>query len=248
MTEKPVFILRWQHLVAMLIGLLFWAMILSPAWAGDDRRGGDDVDIDINGGDVITNLGDTNVEGSTLTGGDVTLEGSRAFAFSHALGDVDINDCLASTAWGSIIVSRQTVGPNLWCMAEVYDAKGMKLMAAKMRCDIDVIAEHFTTRDECLEANTAPDLLRAPQPAAVAAPRFDENDEREERHEFEIATALARTEALEKRLDDEAAARRAGARRAEEQRQAERRNEFEYAQQKMAEYAQIVAPEPQGNE
>lgn len=100
------------------------------------------------------------IQDSRLFGGDNTaensslIEGSRAYAFSHSLGDVDINDCLASTQWGTILVSRQRVVLNKWCAAEVYDYKGLHHMAALLRCDIPEISEHFQTESECIEANT----------------------------------------------------------------------------------------------
>ena len=39
---------------------------------------------------------------------DVTVGGdsSRAYGFSHGLGDVDINDCIVSKQWGSILLSH----------------------------------------------------------------------------------------------------------------------------------------------
>lgn len=98
--------------------------------------------------EVILSGGDNTANNSVLN------EGSRAYAFSHSLGDVDINDCLASTQWGTILVSRQNVKLNRWCAAEIYDHKGMYQMAALMRCGIREIAEHFQTESECIEANT----------------------------------------------------------------------------------------------
>jgi hypothetical protein len=88
---------------------------------------------------------------------DVSVGGddSTAVAFGHALGDVDINDCLASTAWGTILISRQGVILNKWCAAEVYDAKGLPVMAARMRCDIPEVRKHFNTDNGCISANTA---------------------------------------------------------------------------------------------
>lgn len=99
---------------------------------------------------------DTNVNVDTsMTGGDVSVSSSnRSFAFAHSLGDVDIAQCIASTQWGSILVSKQKVILNLWCVAEVYDHKGMHDMAALMRCDIGEIADHFVSNEACIRANT----------------------------------------------------------------------------------------------
>ena len=106
--------------------------------------------------------------------GDQTINtgSSNALGFAHSLGDVDINDCLASTQWGSILVSAQKVVLNLWCAGEVFDAKGLYQMGAIMRCDIPEISRHFQDRGECLAANT---VTSRP---AVAIP--DEHIEEEE--------------------------------------------------------------------
>jgi len=88
-------------------------------------------------------------EGVSLVGGD-----SKAYGFSHSLGDVDINQCLGSTQWGTIIVSKQKLVLNKWCAAEVYDAKGMYSVAAKLRCQIPEINKLFNTDLECIRENT----------------------------------------------------------------------------------------------
>jgi hypothetical protein len=98
----------------LLCLLIVFASVI--AWADDD-----DGIVSINkntntntltGGDVSVAGGDTNV-----TGGDVNVAGdkSTALGFSHALGDVDIRDCVASTQWGTIVVSRQKIVLNSWC-------------------------------------------------------------------------------------------------------------------------------------
>jgi hypothetical protein len=106
--------------------------------------------------------GDLAVEGSVFNGGD-------AFAFAHALGDVDINDCLASVQWGTIIVSKQKVVLNAWCAAEVYDAKGMYEMAAMMRCNVPAIIAEFDNEDECERVNTfhPPPTKTVPHPSVT---------------------------------------------------------------------------------
>lgn len=45
---------------------------------------------------------------------------------------------------------------DLWCAAEVYDAKSLYQMAATMRCGILEIRRHFVTREECVIANMKP--------------------------------------------------------------------------------------------
>ncbi len=120
--------------------LLLFAL---PAFAQDDCRGnhncgGDDgstpIDIDIA----------TEVTGPTIGGDSV-----RSYGIGHSLGDVDINECLGSTQWGTPIFSKQKLVPNLWCRAETYDAKGMYDNAARMRCRIPDILSSYTSETEC---------------------------------------------------------------------------------------------------
>ncbi len=148
-------------------GLVFLTIIMlvilsAPTWANDDCRGNQPCTT------------------ATLSGGDNTatnsavISGSRSYGFAHSLGDVDINQCLASTQWGTILVSKQKVVLNLWCAGEVFDAKGLPQMAAIMRCDIPEIKRHFTTPAECIAANTAVFHVEP----LVTESRDDEEDER----------------------------------------------------------------------
>lgn len=126
------------------------------------------------------------IVGETVVGGNST----RAYAFSHGMGDVDIADCLASTQWGTILFSAQGVKLNRWCAAEIYDAKGLYEMAAKMRCDIKEVARHFATQEKCIEANT----VEAPVPIAPV----EQNDCDEDCEDnLEVVALQERVAALE---------------------------------------------------
>lgn len=152
--------------------------------------------------------------GDNTAANSVTTGSSRAYGLSHSLGDVDINDCLASTQWGTIIVSRQRVVLNRWCAAEVYDFKGLHDMAALMRCGIPEIAEYFGSESACIEANTVePEIERG----------------NEDRHAEDVNAITARLNALEERnqsLQEEYAAlerrRQIAARQSSEERERER--------------------------
>ena len=134
-------------------------------------------------GDRITQSNDNNAQ----TTGDVSVsDSSEALGFSHSLGDVDINDCLASTQWGTIIVSRQRVVLNKWCAAEVYDYKGLHSVAARLRCDIKEVSDLFQTESECITANT----VRNEEPEV---PRGTSD---------ELNTAFDSLNALESRLNE----------------------------------------------
>ncbi len=127
--------------IALILALVVLALAPGDAYASGDCRDGSCNEVILSGGDNTAN-------------NSASVGGSDTMAFSHSLGDVDINDCLASTQWGTIIVSRQRVVLNKWCAAEVYDYKGLHHMAALLRCDIKEIGDFFESQEECLKANT----------------------------------------------------------------------------------------------
>lgn len=133
-----------------LIVLLFAAVIAMLVLPLFGMIFGGGFDPQARASDRITQSNDSNAQ----TTGDVSYNTDGSFGFAHALGDVDINQCLASTQWGTILVSKQKVVLNKWCAAEVYDAKGLHRMAALVRCDIEEIAKHFTDPAVCISDNT----------------------------------------------------------------------------------------------
>lgn len=137
----------FKWLIALLLLTVVGFMVLPVLWSIVFGGG-----FDASASDRITQSNDQNLQ----TTGDVNVGAgdSLGIGFAHALGDVDINQCLASTQWGTILVSKQKVVLNKWCAAEVYDAKGLHGMAAMVRCDIDEIAKHFTDPALCVSANT----------------------------------------------------------------------------------------------
>ena len=153
--------------------------------------------------------GDNTAENSALIGG------SRTQAFSHSLGDVDINDCLASTQWGTILVSRQKVVLNKWCAAEIYDHKGMYQMAAMMRCGIREIADHFQTESECIEANTVRVEVSRGTPDSAIVEHYEDLMSRLDELESQNNELQAEYDALEQR-------RQVAARRAREENERDR--------------------------
>ena len=162
--------------IILLVALIYVSTALA---SGDDIR--------VTQSNDMNNQTAGNVEGSVFNGGD-------AFAFAHALGDVDINDCLASTQWGTILVSKQKVVLNAWCAAEVYDAKGMYEMAAMMRCNVPAIIAEFDSEAECERLNT----FHPPPP--MSEPATDIHNElymQEQMHDEQLDEVLVRLEQLE---------------------------------------------------
>jgi len=145
--------------------LILLALPAASAWASGDCKGqscNSSGGGDVTTGDVTSEVDVDNVINNTVTGGSTSVVGgdtklnneTKTFAFSHSLGGVSIEDCLASTQWGTILFSKQKVVLNKWCAAEVYDAKGLHHMAALTRCDIEEIAKFFSSPEECVAANT----------------------------------------------------------------------------------------------
>jgi len=141
---EPVNLTWW------IVGLVMMALLVALETRADDGHGHDHHD----GGDVDVTTGDLIGGDTTLSGGDtnVSTGGNKTFAFSHSLGDVDINEgknCLGSEAWGTIIVSHQYLELNPWCASLFYELNGMHEFAAKMRCDIKEIGNKYTTLEDC---------------------------------------------------------------------------------------------------
>jgi hypothetical protein len=86
--------------------------------------------------------------------GDLNVEGSSAVGFGRSSFDVDINQCMGSTSWDTIIVGKQKLVLNKWCAAEAYDARGLHNVAARLRCQIPEIADLFGPDEDCVLENT----------------------------------------------------------------------------------------------
>ena len=233
-------------------------LLAGPAMADDDHNcqgghncngGGGDIDIDIGGSPVDVTGGATNVE-TNVAGSQYD---SRALALGNTLGDVDINDCLGSEQFGTPLFSRQWLELNKWCAAEVYDAKGMQAMAARLRCEIKEIRSLYPNKgghEACLAENTSPaGAFEATVLPAEIARKQEIHEEKEEEHEYQLAQVMQRQAELEQRLKTEAANRRKAnanyARERKAQAQADA-SETEAFLQQYKEIAQL--PEPTGNE
>ena len=194
-----------------------WLLVLllpSFALAGGVRQ-----DVEQSVGDTVVNAGDTSIGGND----------TKAYAFSHGLGDVDIADCLASVQRGSIIVSWQNNKLNKWCAAEIYDAKGLYDMAALMRCDMEEVAKHFATQAACIEANK----VQAPPPHnPVQADDCDDDCE----DQLEQVVALEeRLAVLEQLRQEDATRARYAAREARQAKEAANQGITEEQRQALAE-------------
>lgn len=195
---------RFKWLVVGLIVLLILFLIGPPAALASDR--------DDDGATATATAGaeaaaTANVTGGDLIGGDViggdtsiSTGSNRAYAFSHSLGDVDINEgqnCMGSEQWGTFVVSRQTNELNPWCAALFYELNGRHGFAAKMRCDIKAIRDKYLTDDECwLDQELSP----ASEPVLAElydqAARFEEHKVIEDEHDDELEVVQMQQQAI----------------------------------------------------
>ena len=176
-------------------GGLFWAI---DAWGDDDYRDDPgDITNTLTGGDVSVVGGDTNV-----TGGDVDIAGdkSTAYGFSHALGDVDIRDCVASTQWGTILVSRQKIVLNQWCAAAEHLQLGHYKMAALHFCNVPETLAEFDNEAACETAHDfTPPNNPKPEPEPEAVVLHDEYYRQQVIYEEQIAQLIERVETIEEK-------------------------------------------------
>lgn len=225
--------MKWRNSFIFLAILFTFS---GQAFSDDDCRGhscndGGSVDIDIgdtivdvDAGDTIVDVGGTevvnNIAGDTITGGDVSLD-SEAWAFSHGLGDVDINQCLASTQFGTVLFSKQGVKLNQWCAAADLDQKGMYKQAARLRCQIKEVrllyrtsgrwifskydmtpcVDEWTFKPPALPPDPAPPaaaIMPATDPGLVMSDQVDEDDD-ENDHDIQIAALRSDFEAEKSR-------------------------------------------------
>ncbi len=164
--------MKTNHNVAFYWLLAFALFTIAFMNAAYGDKYGDDVDIDIRSSDDMNTItsGDVNVAGGDTN---VSTGGNKTFAFSHGLGDVDINEgsnCYGSEAWGSFIVSRQYLELNTWCASLFFELNGRHLFAAKMRCDIPEISDKYATEEACWsDQRLGPDTPSSDVNAALIA-------------------------------------------------------------------------------
>jgi len=161
---------------------------------------------------------DIEIENELISGENIaTNAGSRSYGVSQALGDVDINDCLASTQWGiPVIFAKQGVEENPWCMANSLDAMGAYEAAAKVRCTTETIRAIYPDPSECEKA------VKFQKKPPEKPKKVDRDDEDYERMYARITDLEA------KRVQDKARAEKAARRANAEAVRAEQRAVSQY--------------------
>ena len=164
-----------------LLGLIV-VLIMAPAWADDIQSN------------------DMNTAGN--------VGGIRTYGLSGSLGDVDINDCLASTQLGiAIVFQRQGLVENPWCQASYLDAIGAHEAAAKVRCTTDTLQAIYPDSKECETAA----MFRVERVDKFTDDNIDKDEEDE--HEESLEPIYARLSDLETQRQSDADNARKAARR-----------------------------------
>jgi hypothetical protein len=181
--------------------------------------------------------------GAGGTGGDASnqltneIGGNSSRAYGFGLGDVDIAQCYRS--YQLLIWQDSKINP--FCIADGYDAKGMHMMAAVIRCDVGFIRKHFDTTEACIDANLM--QVSVPPPAPELSAIYDQaakevikaHDEDEDDHREQIEAQQQYLSDLEARFTKLENSRRANVAR------------YEREQAQLRQYAQEALdqlPEP----
>ena len=158
------------NLILFLLGVGLLLCLVAPVWATEVNQSNDM---------------------NNQTTGNVTNKGS----FALGAGDVDIAQCYRS--WSVILY--QDSKPNLLCVADSLDAKGLYVAAARTRCSVKAYAKVFESVDECIELSTVEPYV---EPVAMPEPEDDDEDYHEEQQQAyaqDMAELESRLGAVESR-------------------------------------------------
>jgi hypothetical protein len=128
--------------VIIVITMATIAVVATRAQA--DKRGGDV--------DVVQSNDMNNQTAGDVIGGDLKTGGNKALGLSYGMGDVDINEgknCMGSEQRANVLFGKQEIVLNVWCASLFYELNGRHDFAAKMRCDIDEIANKYSSIEDC---------------------------------------------------------------------------------------------------
>jgi len=199
---------RFNIIWFLVAGILIFLIIAKVEADGHKCQG-----YNCNDGDTVLMVGDTSV--------DTVIGGSDAFGIGLSMGDVDINDCLASKS----TPLYQWLVENKWCMADSLDAKGLYEAAAKIRCETKTLRKVYPIRQDCIDAVTVvyvePNVI---QPVLIEDTQAHHD---EERHESEVRALQAQLASF---VVEQKKANQRAARFASQQRQQDEDDRM-YAQQ-----------------
>ena len=149
-----------KFLIDAAIVALFvvWAVL----WVKDAEAGGDKITQDVDQSVSVQQASDAlAMNENAQNANNQNKTDNFSLGLANGLGDVDINDCLASRQWNTPLFGRQDTELNYWCAALHYDAIGLNEMAARLRCQMPEIKRMFKVGKQvddlaCIVANTVP--------------------------------------------------------------------------------------------
>ena len=135
-----------------------------------------------------------------LVTGDVSLIGgeSKAIGFGRSSFDVDINQCMGSTAWDTIIGGKQKLVLNWVCLAEFYLKTGQPDLAAVAICNTEMLNE-FSSEAECEGAHDF--FVEVAEAMVVDDSHFEEEEEWHEEQMQMQSDYDARIDRLEEQIE-----------------------------------------------
>lgn len=206
--------------------LISLVLVASTVFAQQDHtcQGGHNCN---DNGDIV--IGGTDIDVAS----DVSISGDKAFGLGQGSFGVDINQCMASTAWNFVIFGKQGLKENATCIADGLDARGNHAAAARVRCKhVDTVMDSFDSFDQCVKAVTMSPLQA---PGIIPDPAIETDKERS-RDEFRKLRDELNAIVAENSRKLETASRQA--------RQQRKRNQEdrEYAQQMIEQIRQIEEP------
>jgi hypothetical protein len=166
--DKKVRRAKRLGITAAIIAVFWLVLAVQVALAGNPHN----TDVDVRQSNDMNNQtsGDVNIAGDSVS---VAGDNSRSVGFGHALGDVDIAQCLGSEQWGTPIISKQRLVLNWPCMAEFYLRNNKPELAAMAICNTEVVKE-FESEQQCEDAHQFLTISTEP---AFTEEHFDEEQE-----------------------------------------------------------------------
>jgi hypothetical protein len=156
-----------DRIISYIIFMIAFVLLLlsAPLWASGDCKGNQP-------------CGDIDVANEIITG-DVSVAGDKSkslgLGFGRSSFDVDINQCMGSTSWDTIVGGKQKLVINWVCLSEFYLKTGQPELAAVAICNTEILSE-FDSEAECEAAH---DFFVE---VAEALPVVENNLEEEEFH------------------------------------------------------------------
>ena len=158
-----------ERIISYIIFMIAFVLLMlsAPLWASGDCKGNqpcNDTDVDVV---------------NEIVGGDISIAGDKSkslgLGFGRSSFDVDINQCMGSTSWDTIVGGKQKLVINWVCLAEFYLKTNQPELAAVAICNTEILKE-FDSEEDCESAH---DFFVE---VATALPEVEDHFEEEEEY------------------------------------------------------------------